>query len=189
MRVEGKKVLGFAGLKFAGKTTAANAIQSMYNEHVEVYSFAYPLKQMCKEMFGLTHKQMTDPITKETVDPRWNLTPRQIMQNVGKMFRDVFGKDFWVNKMYFNLIQARSKIILIDDVRYENEAKLCDVLCCIYRDSNTFKDQHESENPPYHLADHVLINDNGTASGFSRHVRGSVVTRIVQEWLSEYENI
>lgn len=189
MRVEGKRVLGFAGLKFVGKTTAAKAIQSMYNEHVEVHSFATPLKDLCKELFGLTHKQMTDPITKETVDPRWNLTPRQIMQNVGKMFRDTFGKDFWVNKMYFNLIQSRAKIILIDDVRYENEAKICDHLVCIYRESSTLQDPHESENPPYHLADHILINDNGSASEFARYVRGSVATRIVQEWLSEYENI
>lgn len=75
-----KLILGFGGLKFAGKTTAAKTLQRMFAEEAVVMSFATPVKQICKDLFLLSDEQVCDPELKEQVDCRWGRSPRQLMQ-------------------------------------------------------------------------------------------------------------
>lgn len=179
-----KLIIGFGGLKFSGKTTAATTVQRMFAEQTAILPYAGPLKAMCKEMFGLTHEQMNDPVQKETVDPRWGLTPRQIMQRTGKMFRDFFGEDFWVWKLEVEVHKTDKPVILIDDVRYENEVVPCNYLFMIHRKNQGIKDNHESENPPYHLSYSDIVNDYPTVQDYERAIRGNLVVKLVQEYLS-----
>ena len=56
-------------------------------------AFADPIREIGK-LFGFTMKQMTDRTLKETVDPRWGVSPRTFMQKVGtEMFRDNLCQD------------------------------------------------------------------------------------------------
>lgn len=178
-----KLIIGFGGLKFSGKTTAAKTLQRMFAEEAVVMSFATPLKALCEELFDLTWDQMTDPELKEQVDYRYGMSPRQIMQKVGWMFREFFGKDFWVKLLEKRILASSSKIIILDDVRYENEAKICDYLFMVHRKDTVNDDNHESENPPYHLSFCDIINDCPTVEDFERHVRGGLATRIIQEFI------
>lgn len=179
-----KLVIGFAGKKQAGKTTAARALQSMFSEHTEILSFAAPLKVLCKDMFGLTQEQMTDPVKKEIVDPRWNLSPRQTMQRVGKMFRDNFGEEYWVRKLVAEMNRVNKPIIIIDDVRYMEELQVCDSVFFVQRPSQQLVDKHESENPPPELMEIPILNIQPTVSEYCRFIRGSVIVRIIEEHLN-----
>jgi hypothetical protein len=60
---------------------------------------------------------------KETVDPRYNVTPRWLLQRIGTQgFRGTFGEDFWIDYT-LNLIKKENPTIaVIDDVRFLNEA-------------------------------------------------------------------
>lgn len=181
--MENKLIIGFGGLKFSGKTTAAKTLERMFAEEVTVLSFATPLKKVAMQMFDLSVEQVTNPMLKEQIDYRWGLSPRQIMQKVGKMFREYFGADFWVKKLETKISQSDNRIIIIDDVRRSNEGRVCDYLMMIHRKDLINDDPDESENPPYHLSFCDIINDCPTVEDFERHVRGGLATRIIQEYI------
>ncbi len=71
-----------------GKTTASNYLINTYQYKRE--SFAGALKQCVKVMFDFSDNQVYgDATVKETIDPRWNISPRQALQLVGDFFRDI----------------------------------------------------------------------------------------------------
>ncbi len=183
-----KLIIGFGGLKFSGKTTAAKTLKRIFAEEAVVMSFATPLKEMCSMMFNLSWEQMTDPVLKEQVDYRYGMSPRQIMQKVGWMFREFFGKDFWVKKLEHAILEIPNKVIVIDDVRRNNEANICKYLFMIHRKDLINDDPDESENPPYHLSFCDIINDCPTVEDFKHHVRGGLATRIIQEYIHANKN-
>lgn len=102
-------------------------------------AFADPIREIGK-LFGFTMEQMTDRTLKETVDPRWGVSPRTFMQKVGtEMFRDNLCQDVWV-KLALQRIEQLSKpyeviigfphgvmgtrhLIFVTDVRFPNEAE------------------------------------------------------------------
>jgi energy-coupling factor transporter ATP-binding protein EcfA2 len=145
------KLIGITGKKGSGKSTFAGAIQTFYkNEfqrNVIISPFAAPLKRACYELFGghLGNYYGTDA-EKNTATPFWKKklgftldkdnkrietdtfdNYRRIMQTIGtELFRNCLHEDFWLmvqerqyefSKMGFN------SIYIIDDVRFDNEAK------------------------------------------------------------------
>lgn len=179
-----KLIIGFGGLKFSGKTTAAKTLERMFAEEAVVMSFATPVKQICKDLFLLTDEQICDPELKEQVDCRWNKSPRQLMQLLGTDFvRKMVDDRFWVKRLEESIYQSKKRIILIDDCRFDQEVEICDYLFMVHRKSLDIVDNHESENPPYHLSFSDIINDFSTVQDYERHVRGSLVTRIIQEYI------
>ncbi|MCK9440273.1 MAG: hypothetical protein M0Q13_02475 [Methanothrix sp.] len=82
--------------------------------------FAKPLKDMCIKYFGLTYDECYDHKTEFS---------RRVLQAVGQMFREEFGKNFWVDKVVEQLkdsINDGNKHFIISDCRYRNEiVELC----------------------------------------------------------------
>jgi hypothetical protein len=121
--------IAFTGLAGAGKSTATAHI-----EDALTFSFAAPLKQVIEFVFGLDHALVTVPELKTTVIPHLGVTPRQLLQVVGtELFRDALmvklpalqlkGDSIWIHKMLETLEEHKdAPIILIDDLRFENEA-------------------------------------------------------------------
>lgn len=115
-------LIGLIGYKNAGKDTLADYL--VRNHGFEKHAFADPVKQVCGIMFDLTPKQLTDPEGKETVDERWGMTPRKMMQTVGTdMVRAQLGNDFWVRHMNARMRHKEKLKIVISDVRFPNEAE------------------------------------------------------------------
>lgn len=97
-------LIGLVAPKRSGKDTAANYLCTSYG--FKKYNFADPLKKGVAEIFGLTYEQL-DGVYKETVDPFWGVTPRELFQKVGTElfqfelpkivpeFKD-FDRTFWV---------------------------------------------------------------------------------------------
>lgn len=159
-----KLVIGFMGLATAGKTTAATFLKSLDPVNIRVESFATPLKMAAKGLFLLTDEQLYGTL-KDVVDPRWGVSPRYIFRKMGTDFvRQMILEDFWVRRLE-TIIETGSiePVILIDDVRFEDEATMvakygCNVLIDrlgLWTDSAA----HASEQPPAHLAEEIIHND------------------------------
>lgn len=128
-------LIGLCGFAGHGKSTAANMFKIFgFTE----YALATPLKNACKELFGLTEEQVNGN-KKLEVDPFWGVTPREILQKVGtELFREQLSTtmpnlklgDFnilWIRRMEQFIEQERKKNpnakIVISDVRNIDEAK------------------------------------------------------------------
>ena len=113
-------IVGLTGFKGAGKTTIAKELDRY------CVSFADRIREVAKSAFGLTDKQLTNRQLKEAPDDYWDETPRTILQKIGMMFREQFGKDFWIRALekHLRVLHNESgyREFVIDDVRFPNEA-------------------------------------------------------------------
>ena len=75
-----KMIIGLVGKKGSGKDTMADFLVENY--HFKQYAYAEPLKKLCQDLFCLTDAQVNCHALKETIDERWNKSPRQILQQV-----------------------------------------------------------------------------------------------------------
>ncbi len=118
-------ILGLGVTAQVGKDTAADYIEENYPGTHRV-AFADKLKRIAMLLFGLSHEQCYGPVEiKEKVDPRYNLTPREILQGIGEKMREIY-PDIWVDTVFYTTIpelqeQGFDKFV-ISDVRYPNEA-------------------------------------------------------------------
>ncbi len=121
-------IIGFSGVAGSGKDEAAAVALSILESAgaaVTQYSFAYPLKGICNFVFDMTEEEMTDRDLKEQEGRfTYGMTNRKIMQLVGtEAFRQVFDENIWIDVAERNITKSGSDIVIISDVRFENEAK------------------------------------------------------------------
>lgn len=115
-------VVGFTGFKGSGKSIAAARIKETFGYVNRAY--ASPLKEACVTIFGINYDHLThDREAKETVIPKWGLSPREIMQKFGTEVGRVFSEDVWVKSMEEFISQRGYDKYVIDDVRFLNEAQ------------------------------------------------------------------
>ena len=106
------RLLGFAGPAGSGKSTAAHALYQTDPSAYTVASFADPIRAMLHVGLGIH------------VGASGKATTRRLMQTLGTEWgRDTVDVDLWVNE-FVRRHQTERRIILIDDVRFENEAAL-----------------------------------------------------------------
>lgn len=160
-----KKIIGFTGQAGAGKDTCADIIMNTF-ESVELLSITEPLKKSCQILFNLTNEQLHDTIIKETVDPRWNKSPRELFQWLGTdIIRNTFDPDFFVKNVEQRIMNSTNEYIVISDIRFNNEAKMIKSLggkiIKIDRKDYSINSTHESENGIDHsLIDVYIANDS-----------------------------
>lgn len=112
-------LIGIAGQKGVGKDTVADFLVAHYGFHK--HAFADPIKEAVVTLFQLDPMQMLGD-NKEKIDPRHNLSPRQMMQIVGTdMFRNMVSQDFWTNHFKRWYLERESDNIVVSDVRFQNE--------------------------------------------------------------------
>ena len=181
-----KTVIGFMGLAGAGKTTTAKIIQEIDTDRIGVYSFARPLKKFAGDLFMLSCEQLYGN-RKEDIDERWGVSPRRIMQIVGtECVRNMIMPDFWVARMKESIKRTSYEIILIDDVRFQDEAQMViDVGGCNYliqRPGGQQLPWHASEQPPVQLAEDTFYNQV-SLDEYQIKVRQSEPYRYIEELL------
>jgi hypothetical protein len=106
-------IIGVSGKRGTGKDTLAAILVERGFQKV---SFAKPLKAHVRQFFSMTEEH-TDGSLKEIVDPRYGLSPRQIMIDVGQFYRR-YDPLFWVKQAFRDL----PTLAAISDVRFINEA-------------------------------------------------------------------
>jgi hypothetical protein len=172
------RIVAVTGRKFNGKDTIAEYLVK-YHGYTQM-SYAEPIKHICKYLFDFNDEQCYGD-KKETLDPRWNTTPRKLFQFIGTdLFRNQMNQvipdiddKFWAlcchKKIQKLLDSDKNARVVISDVRFPNELSMLQELgyntmsIRVSRPSmnNTDnKDTHISELLIEKLqVDHELLND------------------------------
>ncbi len=176
-------LIAFLGKKRSGKDTVADFL--IKNKGFQKYVFADPLKKGLKAFFNLTDEQLYDEKLKETIDERWGVSPRRLLQVIGT---DIFQhsinqfipelkgepRNHWVNLFKEWYMKEKEKNpnlkIVIADARFIHEIKaikeLGGVVIKINRTvgNNINNDMHLSETEidsiPDDMIDDTIINDD-----------------------------
>jgi hypothetical protein len=154
-------IIGIAGKKGSGKTTLAKIIKK--NTSCVELSFADPIKDMLGFGLNLSNDQLRGD-QKEVVDDLYGVTPRHLMQTLGTDWGRSIDPDLWVNIMREKVDPFGLISVVIDDIRYENEADFireAGVLIHIYRMGGTV-DDHSSESGINVKATDTIIYNNGS---------------------------
>ena len=158
------KLIGILGRSRSGKDTVANIIREKF-PHYTIYRFAQPIKNALQEIYGFTPEQLEDD-QKELIDNRYNITPRQAMQEMTTFYLNKHGAGFFSNKL-FNIFDNKDANaiddgIIIPDVRYAHDIEQIrnrgGIILKITRPSLTLS--HIIENNITDLSgDYEIIND------------------------------
>jgi hypothetical protein len=162
-------LIGIHGKKYCGKDTVSDYICNKY-EYTK-YSFATPIKDVCKILFGFSEEQINGT-KKEEIDEIWNITPRDAMQKIGTEFGQYQIHEmlpelkcdkrlFWVK--HFENNYNKDKNIIIADLRFKHEyntiKQLGGIVIKVKRDSN-YNDEHVSENELNNEKFDYIIDNN-----------------------------
>ena len=161
-------LIGIAGKKGSGKDSVADYLCAQYR--FQKRAFADPLKQICQILFQLEDQQLSDPILKETIDDRWQLSPRQMFQKIGTdLFRNHYDPHIWLDHFkswYFQ--HALETHIVCNDVRFQNECDLIHelggIVIRLTRTLHTTPDSHPSESVESLTNIDLEWNNNGSLS-------------------------
>ena len=124
-------LIGFSGKKGSGKSYFADYLVN--NKLFIKLSFASPLKEITKILFNLSDEDVKDQIKKESINPKFNASPRELMQWLGTdIMREEFNKRFnysgsiWIDniKDKVKMLLDNNKDVVIDDVRFQNEVDM-----------------------------------------------------------------
>jgi len=129
-------VIGLSGKIGTGKSTLAGMLQERFPGAVQE-SFADQIKTEAAQAFGFDLELTRSELGKKTLiklDPgqtwltgRRVATVRELLQWWGTDFRRKQNPDYWIWKMDHVLVahlQAHAPAVIIDDVRFENEATM-----------------------------------------------------------------
>jgi hypothetical protein len=126
-------LLGLGYKKGSGKNAVATMITNAatYYDRVVEIALADTLKEVCKVLFGFTHEQVYTQKGKETDDPYWKKTPRQLLQWVGTdCLRNNLHPDIWVMclgksiERFLSACDASQRVlVIVTDVRFINEVE------------------------------------------------------------------
>ena len=163
-------IIGLGFQARSGKDTVAAFLCEQYSFHQ--IAFADALKEGAKAIFGLTDDQVYGEL-KETKDPFWEDTPRNILQQMGtECMRKGYRDDIWVKCVERIVRRATDSNWVISDVRFPNEADaIKEWGGSVVRIDRPMNDDfakvatklHASEVSmlEYDKWDHVLTNDRG----------------------------
>lgn len=166
------RVIGLHGKKGSGKDTVATLIQEKHPS-AALDAFATPIKEGAKAMFDLTEEHVNGSL-KETVIPTIGCSPRYILQHLGTEFaRNCIHPDVWTNLLKERIERATSQVVVITDLRFDNEAdcirELGGEIWNIVRDvSDT--DTHSSEHGIQKEKIDYNIDNNGTLEKLKKNV-------------------
>ena len=151
-------IVGFAGVARSGKD-AAGAVLVAHG--FERYSFAGPLKETCRELFGLGEDQLHGD-AKDVVDPRHGVTPRVLLMRVADAApHGTFSNAFIA---WHAARISRDPRVTITDVRFPHEVDAIRGLGGrVFRIDRPFRPEeaggHASERPSRLSVDGVILND------------------------------
>ncbi len=173
------QIIGLGCTAQVGKDAAAEYLEKLYPGKVKRVAFADKLKQVAMDVFGLSWEQCYgSQEVKETVDPRYNMSPREIMQGIGDKLRKVYS-DVWIDAVFNVTIPKFAAqgfdCFVISDVRYPNEAdkihKMGGAVVKITREGSgvTVGASHSSETSMNNYQDFDFVLENN--GGFEEYYR------------------
>tara|TARA_B110000503_G_C7155399_1_gene417078 strand:+ start:1619 stop:2164 length:546 start_codon:yes stop_codon:yes gene_type:complete len=113
------KLIGLTGKARSGKDTIGDYLSTL---GYPSYAMAKPIKEACRVIFNWDDEHLYGDL-KETLDPLYDITPREAMQKLGTEFgRDMINTRLWELRASSEISDAN--YLVITDLRYDNEAQL-----------------------------------------------------------------
>ena len=176
------KLIGITGRARSGKDTAADYLCNSVG--FKKYSFATPIKEAVKTMFGLTEDHVNGHL-KETVLHDLGVSPRFLMQTLGTEWgRQTVNEQVWLiaaQRQLDKLGMFGNGCVVIPDVRFENEATFIrnngGLLIHINRPNCEKVLEHESEKGVAVMPYDVQIINNGTIKQLFNQVETTISMR------------
>ena len=161
-------IVAFTGKKGCGKSFAALQLAESYD--YVTHSFADPIREICR-VLGITDEYLVKD--KNAMIPHLGKSARFIMQTFGTEYaRDTIKKTIWLDMMAKRLSESPHKNVCVDDVRFDNEAKLIKKLGGIVlriKRGDTLSDNHVSEHGiSDDLVDYEIDNDGAVTLLFTQ---------------------
>ena len=115
------KLIGITGKARSGKDEIA---KHLWAQHCFTrIALADPLKLAAQAAFRLGHQQTFNDALKEIAIHPWGLSPRQIFQKTGDIYKSAFGEDFWVRRWMLSYEMFKdTDHIVVPDIRFDEEA-------------------------------------------------------------------
>jgi hypothetical protein len=161
-----KGIIGLAGPAGVGKDTFAHVLHRYFSYHMvnaRVRSFADPLYEAVSALTGMTVDRLKDRSIKElpftwkgapSGIPEWS--PRRMLQFIGtEVCRRQITDTFWLDRMRDWRQDNPASVFIHPDVRFENEANMCDLVIELTRDGIIYAGNHPSA---MRLPEHRCIN-------------------------------
>jgi len=192
-----KHIIGINGKINSGKDTAAVYLSDLLCGNIQ--HFAEPVKDIASQIFNVPRDWFDNRILKEkdfkTKSGR-TLNVRELMVFVAQSFKEK-DPDVWVNlcnnkinQIYINNRDAfRRKVMffIIPDLRFENEAKICDTTIKIVRDKADTGNTSVSENSLNDYKFTYTIDNNGSLEEFYLKLH-KIAMELELEALNKVEN-
>ncbi len=180
------RVIGVCGRRRSGKDTIAGILNELHDyENVKISN---DLKDALKVLFGFDNEQI-EGCSKDAIDDRWGITPRQAMQFVGtevmqykitELLPDM-GRKFWIKGFINKHIAGQrlgERLLVITDIRfvheYEELKKHLDhdlLMLRVERDlPSSSVDEHSSEQEYLNIPVHHTIINNGSKDDLRKHL-------------------
>ena len=171
-------LIGLVAKKGSGKDTMGDYMVKNYN--FEKTHFADPLKEAVRHIFDLNDEQLYGN-DKETFDPRWNKTPRELFQIFGTdIMRNIMSpmlgleNNLWVHRFRVWYEDKRDSNIVVADVRFPSEAdeirELGGILIRIDGNSKN-EDYHISEQLINEIPVDHIIENNGSIEEYHEKIK------------------
>jgi hypothetical protein len=166
-------IVGLAGPGKVGKSTTAKLAIESFNKNfpklkVIRYAFASPIYDMASYLTGWTVEKLKDLKYKEV---EWTVetapipclvgySPRTFLQKIGtECFRNIIHSNFWIDVTLSKVKEY--DVAIIEDARFENEFKICDMVIELQRSGIEYAGNHASAMPPdpKYISAKVKIDD------------------------------
>lgn len=118
-------LIGICGKAGSGKNALADYIESTDPDKYVLDSFASPLKNGLCSILGLPLKELEEMKDKGEIHPDLGITIRNMLQTLGTEWgRDLINKDIWNILARERILKHPDKVVIMTDVRFDNEANL-----------------------------------------------------------------
>ena len=165
--MQNKTIIGLAGRKQSGKTSAAKYLEK---SGFLRFSFAEPMRKMLDSLlfdcgYYADEMALIYGLNKELPVAPFDQSPRYLLQTLGTEWgRDCVNPDLWVLVAKQKILFSESDYLVFDDVRFENEAAMIRSLggLVIHIDrGDLVQDAHASEaGIKDHESDSFVDNDH-----------------------------
>lgn len=114
-------LIGLIGHPYSGKDTVG--LYLAIRQKWMMAAFGDKIKLVAMQVYSLSLAQVTTQL-KEVIDPRWNKSPRELMQGIGEL-RQIATPDTWIKPLFRDVVNpllALNTPVVISDVRVAEEA-------------------------------------------------------------------
>lgn len=171
----GPLIIGVNGIAGAGKDTISNMVLlSLQQDHKlkgACFAFADNLKKAASIIFNVPLVDFYDRDKKEVKVPHWDMSPREMAQQLGtEACRRGIRDDIWIKSLQSTIATAEVDVAFVTDVRFDNEAQFVKDMDGVTVNINRDKQEkiatsgHASEaGISAALTDYTVLNVTGNA--------------------------